>query len=207
MGLKSINIQIDTRNYPVIPNHPFTDISQPRRTKDRVWKHNTHASTRSKELRATLNKKYFRWYRRLQTRSHLPHTRFLVTLPYVRKFKLFKDIPIFNRYLASERRVRDNDIEITNRIVIPKRIFVYAKGFSKTRTKVLRPLMRRKQGICLQDVSAAIIIHDHIHLCGLYQVGINVKAEIIGSGHFRDSILKCPKCIRIPIFPLDTKRS
>ena len=43
--------------------------------------------------------------------------------------------------------------------------------------------MRRQKGIGLKNVSAAVIVHDHVHFCGLDQIGVNIKAKIVGRGH------------------------
>ena len=59
----------------------------------------------------------------------------------------------------------------------------------------------------MQNVSAAIVVHDHVHLGGLYQIGVDVKAEIVRGCHLGDPVLKSPESIRIPVFSLDAERS
>lgn len=123
------------------------------------------------------------------------------------KLKLLKNILILDRNLASKWRVGNNHVEIADRAVIAKNTLVYTKRIGQTGSEILCPLMRRKQGICLQNVSAAIVVHDHVHLGGLYQIGVDVKAEIVCRCHFRNSVLKNSNRIRVPILPLDTEGS
>ena len=129
--LECISIQVDAGNDSVILYHPFADIAQAGRTKNRIWQHDTHTPARCEKLSAALNEQNFRRHGGLQARGFLPNARFFVAIPNMRKLKLLKDVLVLDRYFAPKGWVGDDYIEVANRTMVTERIFIYTKGFGK----------------------------------------------------------------------------
>lgn len=68
----------------------------------------------------------------MQTLCFFPNTCFFIAIPNMCEFKLFKDIFILNRNFTSKWRICNNNIEVTDRVMIPKHILIYAQRFRKT---------------------------------------------------------------------------
>ena len=106
------------------------------------------------------------------------------------KLKLLQDIFIFDRDFASEGRISHDNIEILQRSMVTNIRLRNTKGFSKFCPKLIAPLMRREQRVCLKNIAASVVVHNHVHFCCFDEIGVDIKAEIVMCGHVGNAVLE-----------------